>query len=76
MEVTGQLHVPSALPSRKQLPGTHWIRDWVGRRVDVNTIREEKNLPVPGIEPRPSSLYPVAILTELSRLLSTRYVFL
>jgi hypothetical protein len=27
---------------------------------------EEKNLPFPGIEPQPSSSYPVAIWTELS----------
>jgi hypothetical protein len=30
MEVSGQLHALTALPSGKYLPGTHWIGDSVG----------------------------------------------
>jgi hypothetical protein len=46
-------------------PGTHWIGGWAGR------CREEKNLLLlPGIEPWSSSLQPITIPTELSRLLT------
>jgi hypothetical protein len=50
------------------VPGTHWI-GWLGLRAGLDDIGAEKNLPLQGIERRPSS--PVARLyTELSRLLS------
>jgi hypothetical protein len=34
-------------------PGTHWTGGWVDRS---GCCREEKILPLPGLEPRPSSL--------------------
>jgi hypothetical protein len=30
MEVSDQLHVPTALPPGEIPPGTHWIGGWVG----------------------------------------------
>jgi hypothetical protein len=29
MKVSGQLHVPDALPPEKKVPGTHWVGDWM-----------------------------------------------
>jgi hypothetical protein len=40
----------------------------VGSKVILNTIGEERNLALAGIEHEPSSPYPVAMLTELPRL--------
>jgi hypothetical protein len=49
--------------------GTHWIGGWVSPRADLDIVEKQKILPLPGIEPRPFSLQPVAMPTELSRLL-------
>jgi len=38
MEVGGQLHAPAALPTGERVPGTHWIRDWVGPRVGLDAV--------------------------------------
>jgi hypothetical protein len=39
-------------------------------RADLDAVGVKKNfLSLPEIEPQPSSLYPVVILTEISRLL-------
>jgi hypothetical protein len=38
MEVSGQLHAPTALPPRERAPGTHWIGGWVGPRAVLDTI--------------------------------------
>jgi hypothetical protein len=35
MEVSGQIHAPTALPSRKGPPGTPWIGGWVGIRAGL-----------------------------------------
>jgi hypothetical protein len=43
--VSGQLHIPAALPR------THWIRGWVGHRTGLDEV--EKILPLPGLELRP-----------------------
>jgi hypothetical protein len=51
MEVSGQLHAPTALLPTEAAPGTHWIGGWVGPRADV----EEKNSQPPlRIAPRSS----------------------
>jgi hypothetical protein len=69
MEASGLLHVPATLPPGKELPVP------IGKRLGGPQSRsgrgdEEKNSqPPPGIEPRSSSSYSVAIPTELSRLL-------
>jgi hypothetical protein len=52
MEMSGQLHVPAALHPGKEPNWTLWKK-------------EKKNLPLPGIKPRP-----VTVPTELSRILS------
>jgi hypothetical protein len=38
MEVSGQLHVPTALP-----PGTHCVRDWVGPKAGLDAVAKGKN---------------------------------
>jgi hypothetical protein len=40
MEVSGQLHVPAALP-----PVPHWIGGWVGPRVGLDAVEKRKILP-------------------------------
>jgi hypothetical protein len=32
---------PGRCTSRKTVPGTHWIRIWLGRRAGLNTVNEE-----------------------------------
>jgi hypothetical protein len=46
---------------------THWIGGWVGPRAGLDVVEKRKIMPLPGIEPRQSSPYPVAMPTELSR---------
>jgi hypothetical protein len=36
-------------------PDTHWIGRWVGPRACLDAMEERKILPLPGIEPQPSS---------------------
>jgi hypothetical protein len=40
MEVSGQLHVPSALLPRERAPGIHWIGGWVGPRAVMDALAE------------------------------------
>jgi hypothetical protein len=48
-------------------PGTNWIGGWVGLRGGLDTDGEDKILvSLPGIKPRRSCTYLVAIPTELS----------
>jgi hypothetical protein len=58
---------PLLLSGKK--PGTHWIGGLVGLRACLGSVEFRKSFPLPGSKPLQSSLYPVAILTELSRLL-------
>jgi len=46
MEVSGQLHVPTALP-----PGTHWNGGGVGTTAGLDAVAGEENnsLSLPGI---------------------------
>jgi hypothetical protein len=39
MEVSGQLHTPTALLPGKDSPGTHCIGDWVGLRTDLDVVK-------------------------------------
>jgi hypothetical protein len=64
MEVSGQFHAPAALPTGETAPGTHWLGGWVGPIADLDVMEKRKILPLPGIEPRLSSLQPVAIPIE------------
>jgi hypothetical protein len=36
-------------------PGTLWRGGWVSPRAGLDAVEKEKMLPIPGIEPRPSS---------------------
>jgi hypothetical protein len=67
LDVSGQLHGPTALPTGKQLPvPTGYEAGWAPKPV-WRLWKKEKYRP--GIEPWPSNPQPVAIPTELSRLL-------
>jgi hypothetical protein len=37
MAMSGQVHTLAALPPRKEPPGTHWIGDWVGSGISVDS---------------------------------------
>jgi hypothetical protein len=58
---------PCRFNAGKSAPGTHWIGGWVGPRAGLDAMEKINILRLPGIEPGPSSPYPVAIPTELSR---------
>jgi hypothetical protein len=59
MEMSGQLHAPAALPSRKEPPGTHWIGGWVDPRaildavvkIEISRPRRESNPRTPIVQP-------------------------
>jgi hypothetical protein len=53
LEVSGQLHAPAALPSRKEPPGIHWIGGWVGPRGGLDDVEKRKFFILPGLEVRP-----------------------
>jgi hypothetical protein len=68
MKVRGHLHAPAALTLGKEPPLYPLNRRLAGHRSRSGRCGEKKYLlPLPGIEPRPSSLQPVAIPTEVSR---------
>jgi hypothetical protein len=48
LEVSGQHHIPAALPL-----GTHYVGGWVFLRVGVDTVEKRKFLTTPGLELRP-----------------------
>jgi hypothetical protein len=58
MEVSGQLHAPTALPPGKD-PGIHWTRGWVEPIADLDAVvkrktpshRRESNPRTPIIQP-------------------------
>jgi hypothetical protein len=53
-------------------PGIHWIGGWVDPRADLDDMEKRKFLTLPGLgtpTPWSSIPYPVAIPTELSRLI-------
>jgi hypothetical protein len=67
MEVSGQFHHPAALAPGERVRGIHWTGGWVGPKNWYGRCGVEKDvLPLPGIEPRPSSPYPIAKLIEPS----------
>jgi hypothetical protein len=54
MEVSGQLHVPAALPPGKDLRlGTHLVGGWMGPRTGLDALGKSKFFPLPGLELRP-----------------------
>jgi hypothetical protein len=52
MEVSGQLHVPVALPPGKEPPGTHWIGGWAGPTAVLDAV-EKRKIPSPHQESKP-----------------------
>jgi hypothetical protein len=40
MEVSVQLHAPTALPPGREPPGTHWRGGWVGLRAYLDYIEK------------------------------------
>jgi hypothetical protein len=72
MEVSGQLHGPATLPLEKE-PQVPLDRRLGGPQSQFGRCGEERNLlPLLGIEPRPSSLLPIATPTEISWLMRRR----
>jgi hypothetical protein len=51
MEASSQLHAPVDLPPGERNANTHWV----GQKVGLDTGEEKELLPLPGIEPQPSS---------------------
>jgi hypothetical protein len=62
MEVSGQLHVQAALPSRERAPGFYWVGGCMGPRTSLEVVEKRKNFSLPWIEPQLSS----PLLYELS----------
>jgi hypothetical protein len=56
MEVSGQLHAPTALPPGKN-PNTHWIGDWVSPRAGLETMVKIK-IPSPRQDSNPPIIQP------------------
>jgi hypothetical protein len=50
MEVSGQIHVPVALPPRERGTGNHWIEDWVRHSAGLDAVMKKIPRPLPGIE--------------------------
>jgi hypothetical protein len=68
MEVSDQLHAPTALLLRERAPGTHWIGYWVGPRAGLDVVKNSHALPrlkLPIIQ-----TVAQRYTTELSRLLT------
>jgi hypothetical protein len=51
--VSGQLHVPAALPPGKEPRSTHWIGCWVDPRAGLKDVEKRKFLTLLGLELRP-----------------------
>jgi hypothetical protein len=61
LEVSGQLHAPSALSQGKEPASVHWIGDWRGPRICLDDVERRKILPLPEFDlrslGRPASHY-------------------
>jgi len=57
MEVSGQLHVPAAVPPGEIAPGTHWFGGWVGPRVGLDTV-VKRQIPSPCRDSNPLTFSP------------------
>jgi hypothetical protein len=74
---------PRPLYHRERVPGTHWIRGWVGPRAGLDDVDKRKFLTLPGLELQPlrhpvrsQSLYllryPGSLRRTVSQLISTQ----
>jgi hypothetical protein len=43
MEVSGQLHILTALLPEEKVPGIQWIKGWVGHRASLDMVAKRKN---------------------------------
>jgi len=50
MEMSGQLHTPTALPPRERTPGTHGIGGWVSPIAGLDSGEEKNSQPLPGLQ--------------------------
>jgi hypothetical protein len=53
-------------PGKNPQVAVIYVECWVGPRASLNAVAEKKSLPLPGIEPRLSSVHPLTVPTELS----------
>jgi hypothetical protein len=58
----------------ERTPGTDLVGGWVGPRSGLDPVKFRNILSFPGIEPRSTSPYPVAIPTELRWFLNKNHV--
>jgi hypothetical protein len=58
---------PGRFTPGENAPGIHLIGSWLGLEACLEVVEKRKMLPLSGIEHQPSSPYPTAIPTELSR---------
>jgi hypothetical protein len=65
MEMGGQLHTSVVYPGER-VPGTHWIRGWVGPMYSLDALEQKSLAPVGNRTP---AVQRVAIPNKLSRLL-------
>jgi hypothetical protein len=68
MEVTGQLYTSATLLPRETASGTNWIGGCVGPRVGLDSMKRKSCT----AGNRTPAVQPVAIPTEISRLLMFR----
>jgi hypothetical protein len=68
MEVSSQLRAAVLCP-RVITPGAYWIGSWVDPSFDLDAMKERRKVTLQGFKSLSSNLLPVAIPTELSRLL-------
>jgi hypothetical protein len=61
---------PCRFTPRKRAPGTHWIGGWVSPRARLDAVKRKSRTPAGN---RTSAVQPVAIPTELSRILDNIY---
>jgi hypothetical protein len=55
MAAVSQLHASTVLTPGERAPGTHWIGGWVGPGTGLDVVEKRNILPLPRIQPRPSS---------------------
>jgi len=69
MEMSGQLHAPSALYPRERATGTHYRGGLLGPRAGLDTAVEERKIPRPCRQSNPGrpTCSLVNILIDLSR---------
>jgi hypothetical protein len=80
--VSGQLHVPAALPPGDRAHGTHWIGGLVGPRAGLDDVQKRKFLTLPGLEfrllcrpARSQSLYQLRYSCSIRFAVTEEFIF-